>query len=66
MAINWSCSISLAIISVLIWMLLCKLFCDGSKPQEGAEWFKSSEAYIFYSVFIAFQVNQMIYPNCRM
>ena len=65
MAINWSCSISLAIISVLIWMLMCKLFCDGSKPQEDVEIYKSTEAFILYSVFIAYQVNHMIYPNCK-
>ncbi len=66
MAINWTCSISIAIISVLIWMLLCKVFNNGEKPIEGAELHKSCEAFIFYSVFIAYQINQMVYPNCKM
>ena len=66
MAINWSCSISLAIITVLIWMLMCKLFNNGEKPTESVDWFKSCEAFLFYSVFIAYQLNQMIYPNCKM
>ena len=65
MAINWSCSISLAIISVLIWMLMCKLFNNGEKPAENADKFNSCEAYVLYSVFIAYQLNQMIYPDCK-
>ena len=65
MAYNWTCTISVAIITVLIWMLMCKLFCNGNKPEESADFFKTSEAFIFYSAFIAYYLNQMIYPDCR-
>ena len=70
MNIDWKCSITLAILTVLIYLLLVSMFKSmwgetTGTTGEGVEWFKSMEAFIFYTVLISYNVNQMLFASCK-
>jgi hypothetical protein len=69
MAINWKCSITLAILTVLVYLLLVNLMTSMMGPgvgTENVEWYKSMEAVLFYSVLISYNLNQSLFVSCRM
>jgi hypothetical protein len=69
MAINWKCSITLAILTVLVYLLLVNLMTGMMGPgvgTENVEWYKSMEAVLFYSVLISYNLNQSLFVSCRM
>ncbi len=71
MNIDWKCSITLAILTVLIYLLLVNLLSKVWGPTTGTsgesvEWFKSMEAVLFYTAIISYNVNQRLFASCRM
>ena len=71
MNIDWKCSITLAILTVLIYLLLVNVLTKVWGPStgmsgEGVEWYKSMEALLFYTALIAYNVNQRLFASCRM
>ena len=72
MNIDWKCSITLAILMVLIYLLLVNILSKvwgantGMSSETGVEWYKSMEAMLFYTAIIAYNVNQRLFVSCRM
>lgn len=69
MSIDWKCTITLAILTILIYLLLVNILTNVWGPdvgKEGAEWFKSMEAVLFYTVVISYNLNQQLFASCRM
>ncbi len=73
MNIDWKCSITLAILTVLIYILLVNIFKSLNKDDgtigtsgDAVDWYKSTEAFIMYSALISYNVNQMIFASCKL
>jgi hypothetical protein len=73
MNIDWKCSITLAILTVLIYLLLVNVFRSFAKDDaaigtsgENVEWYKSLEAFIIYATLISYNVNQMLFASCKL
>ncbi len=71
MNIDWKCSITLAILTVLIYLLLVNVLSKVWGPATGTsgesvEWYKSMEAVLFYTAIISYNVNQRLFATCRM
>ena len=69
LSINWKCSTTIAIITVLVYLLLVTLMKsnageDSGKTIEETEWFKSMEFILFLAVFLAYNLNSMLFNTC--
>ena len=73
MNINWTCTITFALLTVIIYLILCQIIHD--KEQVGGNWMDmmdvkkfltSCEFLIFIGAAVAFNLNQMFYPPCKM
>lgn len=70
MSFDLKCSITTAILSVLVYLLLVNLLSRsmpsvGKEMNEaGNEWYSSMEVVMLVSVFIAFNINNMLF-TCR-
>lgn len=72
MSIDVKCSITTAILSVLIYLLLVNLLSRtwGDKVgkgmnEESVEWFKSMEVVMLVAVFLAFNFNNYLFTSCK-
>jgi hypothetical protein len=67
MSIDWKCTITVGIITVLIYLLMCSVFkkSEQSSSKE-TEWWAGCEALVFYSVVIAYNLNQSLFGSCKM
>ncbi len=68
MSVDWKCTITMAILTVLIYLLLVNVLERVWGPmvgKEGAEWYKSMEAMLFYTGLVAYNVNQQLFASCR-
>ena len=72
MSIDLKCSITTAILSVLVYLLLVNLLSRtamnpvGKEMNEnGSDWYKSMEIMMLVSVFIAFNINNYLFTSCR-
>lgn len=72
MSIDLKCSITTAILSVLVYLLLVNLLSRttmnpvGKEMNEnGSDWYKSMEIMMLISVFIAFNINNYLFTSCR-
>ena len=71
MSIVVKCSITTAILSVLVYLLLCNLLerylgedANVGTEMNKTEWFKSMEIIMLVSVFIAFNLNNYLFTSC--
>jgi len=69
LSINWKCSVTVAIISVIVYLLLVMLMHqngnqDAGKSMDETEWFKSLEVMLLVSVFIAYNINAKLFSTC--
>lgn len=71
MSIDLKCSITTAILSVLVYLLLVNLLSRtmqgvGKEMNEtGTEWYKSMEVVMLVSVFVAFNINNYLFTSCK-
>jgi hypothetical protein len=69
LSINWKCSVTVAILTVLVYLLLATLMKsnvgeDSGKSMEETEWYKSMEFMLFLAVFIAYNLNSKLFNTC--
>ena len=72
MNINWTCTITFALLTVIIYLILCQII--HNKEQQGdsmdgmdvKKFLTSCEFLIFVGAAVAFNLNQWFYPPCRM
>ena len=69
-SIDVKCSITTAILSVLIYLLLVNLLDRVWAPGVGdemnkTEWYKSMEVIMLVSVFIAYWINGRLFSSCK-
>jgi hypothetical protein len=69
LSINWKCSTTVAILTVLVYLLLVTILKsnhaeDSGKTMEETEWFKSMEFLLFVAAFIAYWVNSKLFQTC--
>ena len=70
MSIDFKCAITVAILSVLVYLLMLALFQKSSvtegvgKSINETEWYKSNEIIILVSVFIGYSVNSYLFASC--
>lgn len=70
MSIDWKCSITTAILSVLVYLLLVNLLSRAwpsgvGEEMNKTEWYKSMEIIMLVSVFIAYNVNIQLFVSCK-
>jgi len=69
LSINWKCSTTVAILTVLVYLLLVTLMKsnfgeDSGRDMNETEWFKSMEFLLFLAVFVAFNLNSQLFNTC--
>ena len=69
LSINWKCSVTVAILTVLVYLLLVSLLKsnageDSGKSLEETEWYKSMEFLLFLAVFISYNLNSKLFNTC--
>jgi len=69
LSINWKCSTTVAILTVLVYLLLITALKnnvgeDVGKAMEETEWFKSMEFLLFVSAFLANWLNSKLFTTC--
>jgi len=70
MSIDVKCSVTTAILSVLVYLLLVNLMSRTWETGVGdemnkTEWFKSMEVIMLVSVFIAYNINNHLFTSCK-
>jgi hypothetical protein len=72
MSLDWKCSITTAILAVLVYILLLNVFGNvwgessvGQEMNKSADWYKSMEVIMLGSVFLAYHLNNMLFSACR-
>lgn len=71
MSIEVKCSITVAIISVLVYLLLINILnrSDSVKKfgasMDDTEWYKSMEVMMLVSVFLAYNINTYLFTSCK-
>jgi hypothetical protein len=69
MSIDWKCSVTISILTVLVYLLLVTLLKGQTgeatvKEVHETEWFKSMEFMLFLAAFIAFNLNKQLFNSC--
>jgi hypothetical protein len=71
LSIDVKCSVTTAILSVLVYLLLVNLLSRSSTSSVGqsmdnsSEWYKSMEFVMLVSVFLAFNFNNYLFNSCK-
>jgi len=75
MSIDVKCSITVAILSVLVYLLLINIFqrvwdVEGKPTTVGVEmnsteWYKSMEVMMLVAVFLAYNINFYLFSSCK-
>jgi hypothetical protein len=78
MNINWTCTITFALLTVIIYLILCLIIhnkeqkasdmmsMDMMDGMDMKKFLTSCEFLIFVGAAVAFNLNQMFYPPCKM
>ncbi len=72
MNINWTCTITFALLTVIIYLILCQIIhnkeqqSDSMDGMDMKKFLTSCEFLIFVGAAVAFNLNQWFYPPCRM
>lgn len=67
MAINWTCTVTFALLTLIVYLILCEII--HNKEQDGVkrtEWWAACETLILVGAAVAYNLNQWFYPPCRM
>lgn len=69
-SIDVKCSVTTAILSVLIYLLIINLMSRAWPTGVGEEmnktdWFKSMEVIMLVSVFIGYNINTHLFTSCK-
>lgn len=69
MSIDVKCSVTTAILSVLVYLLLVNLLSrvwpSVGEEMNKTEWFKSMEVIMLVSVFLAYNINSQLFSSCK-
>ncbi len=70
MSIDVKCSVTTAILSVLVYLLLVNLLSRDwvsgvGEEMNKTEWFKSMEIIMLVSVFLAYNINSHLFSSCK-
>lgn len=72
MSLDWKCSVTTAILAVLVYILLVNVFSStwgedsvGKEMNKSSNWYKSMEVIMLASVFLAYHLNNMLFSACR-
>lgn len=69
MSIDVKCSVTTAILSVLVYLLLVSLFSrsgeEVGKGMNETEWYKSMEVLMLVAVFLASNLNNYLFTSCK-
>lgn len=72
LSLDVKCSITTAILSVLVYLLLVNLMRRNSNLSQGlgeemndANWYKSMEFMMLISVFIGYNLNYYFFNSCK-
>lgn len=65
--LDWKCAVTNAILTVLIYLLVVKMMGpNNARPlAESANWYESMEVLLLASAFVGFNVNTLLFGNCR-
>ena len=69
MHLDWKCSVTIAILTVLVYLLLVNILertwgSDVGKDINNTDWFKSLEVLLFVSALVAYNVNSYLFHSC--
>ena len=70
MSIDVKCSITVAILSVLVYLLLINIFSrvwekGVGEGMDKTEWYKSMEVMMLVAVFLAYIINLNLFTSCK-
>lgn len=72
MLADWKCSVTTAIISVLVYLLIVYVLNNtqlkanvGKEVGTGGEWYSSLEYLMFLSVLIGYNLNNHVFTACK-
>ena len=70
MSIDVKCSVTTAILSVLVYLLLVNLLsrvwpAGVGEEMNKTDWYKSMEIVMLVSVFLAFNLNNYLFTSCK-
>lgn len=72
MSIDVKCSVTTAILTVLVYLLLVNIFSKVYTSGVGqpmdkpdTEWYKSMEIFVLVSVIIAYNINNYLFTSCK-
>lgn len=70
MSIELKCSVTTAILSVLVYLLLVNLLdrvlgAGVGEEMNKTEWFKSMEILMLVSVLLAYNINSQLFASCK-
>jgi hypothetical protein len=65
LSVDWKCSLTNAILTVLVYLLLLKLMPTAGSPMAvSGNWYESLEVLLLVGAFVAFNVNSMVFTSC--
>lgn len=65
LSFDWKCSVTNAILTVLVYLLLLKCFPESGKlMSESSAWYVSLEVLLLVGALIAFNVNAILFSAC--
>lgn len=65
LSVDWKCSLTNAILTVLVYLLLVKLVPNGGNSMSmSGTWYESLEVLLLVGSFVAFNVNSMVFSAC--
>jgi hypothetical protein len=70
MSISLKCSVTTAILSVLVYLLLVNLLDRAigqgvGEEMNKTEWYKSMEIIMLVSVLLAYNINTQLFVSCK-
>ena len=67
MNFDWKCSVTSAILTVLVYLLMVKMFAHDQKltsASDGGDLFKSDAFFILVSAWIGYLINANLFQGC--
>jgi len=67
MNFDWKCSVTSAILTVLVYLLLVKVFLGDNRPSAvstGEDFFKSDAWFLLVSAWIGYLINANLFQGC--
>jgi hypothetical protein len=67
MNFDWKCSVTSAILTVLVYLLMVKMFASDQKltsVSSGEDIFKSDAFFVLVSAWIGYLVNANLFQGC--